>query len=103
MLDLFMDCGPYCRIKMYYINKITWTVLSLKWACLHRGKKSFNMGYPITTQFSWDDDDDFHRYFGAQVVYDTFSDELRAGYAARIQARQAWLLAVDHGPDMSWS
>ena len=37
-----------------------------------------------------------------QVVYDTFSDELRAGYAARIQARQAWLLAVDHGPDMSW-
>lgn len=61
------------------------------------------MGYPITTQFSWDDDDDFHRYFGAQVVYDTFSDELRAGYAARIQARQAWLLAVDHGPDMSWS
>jgi hypothetical protein len=31
---------------------------------------------------------------GAQVVYDTFSDELRAGYAARIQARQAWLLAV---------
>ena len=27
-----------------------------------------------------------------QVVYDTFTDELRAGYAARITAREAWYL-----------
>ena len=33
----------------------------------------------------------------AQVVYDTFTDELRAGYAARIQAREAWRL----GPELS--
>mgnify|MGYP002803465049 CR=1 FL=1 len=26
-----------------------------------------------------------------EVVYDTFTDELRAGYAARIHAREAWL------------
>ncbi|CAE7169359.1 unnamed protein product [Symbiodinium pilosum] len=25
-----------------------------------------------------------------EVVYDTFSDELRAGYTARVQAREAW-------------
>ncbi|CAE7198709.1 unnamed protein product [Symbiodinium microadriaticum] len=25
-----------------------------------------------------------------EVVYDTFSDELRAGYIARVQAREAW-------------
>ncbi|CAL1131141.1 unnamed protein product [Cladocopium goreaui] len=30
-----------------------------------------------------------------EVVYDTFSDELRAGYAARIQARQAWLEDIE--------
>ena len=42
---------------------ITWTVLSLKWACLHRGKKSFNMGYPITTQCSWDDEDEASKFW----------------------------------------
>ena len=29
------------------------------------------------------------------MVYDTFTDELRAGYAARIHAREAWFLDHD--------
>mmetsp|Transcript_23543 Transcript_23543/g.33112 ORF Transcript_23543/g.33112 Transcript_23543/m.33112 type:complete len:139 (+) Transcript_23543:37-453(+) len=30
-----------------------------------------------------------------EVVYDTFSDELRAGYIARVQAREAWCEEVE--------
>ncbi|CAK9009032.1 unnamed protein product [Durusdinium trenchii] len=30
-----------------------------------------------------------------EVVYDTFTDELRAGYAARITAREAWLESIE--------
>ncbi|CAE7763043.1 unnamed protein product [Symbiodinium sp. CCMP2456] len=30
-----------------------------------------------------------------EVVYDTFSDELRAGYLARVQAREAWCEEVE--------
>ena len=29
-----------------------------------RKKTSFNMGYPITTQFSWDDDDEPSKFWG---------------------------------------